>query len=195
MAVFSRWTRSLAALSLLATGSTAAGQVAAQSAAAPMFATTAALPHPAATPAPPPAAAPGQFTQGQLAAGRYTEPAIAAPQARSLPPVKPFQTEFERPTVSPYLQLHREDLDGTLPNYFAFVRPQIQQQELLEQQRTELQTIHRRLQQSGRQAATAGAGSAPGTAGPPATYHARFLNTGGYFSGVPLPQQQLGQNQ
>jgi hypothetical protein len=37
---------------------------------------------------------------------------------------KPFNTVVQSPTVSPYLNLYREDEGDGAPNYFAFVRPQ-----------------------------------------------------------------------
>lgn len=195
MTAFPHWTKSLAAVPLLVAASTAGGQgvsgmgvpsaAVVGSAAAPAAGpapTGVASPRARIAPMPSPAAAPGQF-----APGGFAQSAPAAPPVRSLPTVKPFQMDFQRPTVSPYLQLHREDLDDSLPNYFAFVLPQIQQQQLLRQQQTELQKIQLRLQQTGHQAPPAAASSGGGAQ--PASYHARFLNTGGYFSGVtPHPQ-------
>jgi hypothetical protein len=106
-------------------------------------------------------------------------------------PIKPFQWTPQRPTISPYLQLYREGLDDTLPNYFAFVLPQIEQQELLHRQQLELARIGQQLQAASRFASHPAAGAGALSA-PPQNYQARFMNTGGYFSGVPLPQQNAG---
>lgn len=178
MTDFPRWTTSIAAVSLLIAASTASGQGA--SPAAAHSASRASMPRNA-SPSPLPV---------PLPPGEYARPSVAASAARTspaVPVVKPFQMAPHRPTISPYLQLHREDLDDTLPNYFAFVLPQMQQQEQIHRQQLELERIHQRLQQTGNPAA-AGQGTAhEGTDRMPPNYHSRFMNTGGYFSGVTAP--------
>lgn len=179
MAAFLHWTRSFAWLSLFAAASTAMAQVPSPPAATQP---TAGITSPAHYGAPSPQPAP---PIPEYAA----RPSLAVRSPRALPPVKPFEMTPPRPTVSPYLQLHRDDLDESLPNYFAFVLPQLQQQQQLHRQQVELERMHRRLQSAGRGAAAAEP-SAGGVDGQPFNYHARFLNTGGYYNGVRQPQQK-----
>jgi hypothetical protein len=126
--------------------------------------------------------APGQYYPAQTAA--------AAP-ARTTPVAKPFQMALQRPTISPYINLYREEPDDSFPNYFAFVLPQIRQQEFAYQQQLELSRLQQQLQQTGRTVTQAPAGGTGGVE--PHNYHARFMNTGHYFSGIPLPQPVDGQ--
>ena len=181
MAVITHCTKSLATLWLLAAASTASAQT--SSAFRGM--------QPAVGPARPIQASTAAYSTASVQLAR---PSLAAAPMHAVPQTKPFQTIHQRPTISPYLQLHREELEDTLPNYFAFVRPQIQQQELIRQQQLELQNIHQRLQRTATQAPVSGPSADP-SATQPQSFHARFLNTGNYFSGVPLPQRQLGASQ
>lgn len=60
---------------------------------------------------------------------------------------KPFSNAVPTPTVSPYLNLFREDItDDVLPNYNTLVRPQLQQQAFNEQVRRQEQSTNRRIQ-------------------------------------------------
>jgi hypothetical protein len=127
---------------------------------------------------------------GAPAPGQFVRPAVATSGAGGVAPAaKPFQFTPQRPTISPYLNLYRDERDDTLPNYFAFVLPQLQQQQFVQQQQLELARIHQQLQQAslqGQAASLPAGGSASGVQ--PHNYHARFMNTGGYFSGIQLPQ-------
>jgi hypothetical protein len=72
-------------------------------------------------------------------------------QASQLKPmfrqVKPFQTIYQSPSVSPYLNLHREESNNEgAPNYFAFVRPQIEQIDANKRQLREIQQLRGQLQ-------------------------------------------------
>jgi hypothetical protein len=72
------------------------------------------------------------YTLPALLAGAIslmTTPECSAQQVRRYRP--------NTPTVSPYLNLLRNDNDnaGGLPNYYALVRPQLQQQSINQQQR------------------------------------------------------------
>ena len=60
--------------------------------------------------------------------------------------VKPFANTSHRPTISPYLNLLRSDEGGAAPNYHAFVRPQLQQNRVNQQQTRRNQTVYRQLQ-------------------------------------------------
>lgn len=54
------------------------------------------------------------------------------------------QSRILRPTVSPYLNLYRNDLEG-LPTYQTLVRPQIQQQRVNQVQQTEIYQLRSQL--------------------------------------------------
>ena len=88
---------------------------------------------------------------------------------------KPFTGLPDTPTVSPYLNLFREESADAAPNYFAFVRPQIQQQAALREQQQQLRTLERQVRQ-----ASIGA---PATAGGRSSQAARYGDTGRYYSG------------
>lgn len=85
---------------------------------------------------------------------------------------KPFQTINQDPTVSPYLNLYRDEADpNALPNYFAFVRPQLEQIETNRQQMREMQQLRRQVQ-----------GGSPAAAGPPTIGRAaRFMDTAQFY--------------
>jgi hypothetical protein len=125
---------------------------------------------------------------GAAATNQFVRPAAISGTPRGVLPIaKPFQPAFQRPTVSPYLNLYREELDDSLPNYFAFVLPQLRQEEFAYQQQMELARLQQQLQARG----AAGLPAPPvetAQSQDPHNYRARFMNTGHYFSGVPLPQ-------
>jgi hypothetical protein len=95
------------------------------------------------------------------------------------------QYQPRRPTVSPYLNLTRFN-DGGLPNYYALVRPQIQQQQFNAQarvlagaQQQEIGRLQRDVDAglAAPAAATTGGGGwfmVPGV-------QSRFLDTTGYY--------------
>lgn len=61
---------------------------------------------------------------------------------------KPFSGVQRRPTLSPYLGLLRDaDDSADLPAYFAFVRPQQEQQRVNQRQNREMQQLNRQVQQ------------------------------------------------
>jgi hypothetical protein len=61
---------------------------------------------------------------------------------------KPFAHASHRPTVSPYLNLLREDLtDETIPNYHTLVRPQLEQIQFQQSQQRQNDLVYRQLQQ------------------------------------------------
>lgn len=61
---------------------------------------------------------------------------------------------YQRPTVSPYLQLLNNNFID-VPNYQTLVRPQIEQQQINRQQQAELQNVQRQVSQNAAQAAGA----------------------------------------
>jgi hypothetical protein len=112
------------------------------------------------------------FATTQMA-GRPSLPAAPRPtvSARS----KPFSSIPAGPTVSPYLALDLQENGVGLPNYYAFVRPQLEQ----EQQRQVQQVQYQRIQQ---QFNAASGSPAFSNGGLPTTGHStQFMNPGGYF--------------
>lgn len=90
---------------------------------------------------------------------------------------KPFADQQQDPTISPYMNLFREDLDESLPNYYTFVRPYQQQVETNRQQQQRIQGLQQKVQRASYQA-PGGAGSLP-----PTGTRARFGDTGQFYSG------------
>lgn len=97
-----------------------------------------------------------------------------APAPRSTG-AKPFGNASNGTTISPYLNLFREERAESIPNYHAFVRPQQQQMEQNRAQQLQTQRLQRQVQQAMYQAPATG-GGAPGTG-----HATRFGNTGGYY--------------
>jgi hypothetical protein len=94
---------------------------------------------------------------------------------------KPFQNLTPEPTVSPYLNLHRDETNNEgAPNYFAFVRPQLQQLEANRMQQRDLQQLRGQLQATstvvGPQYQATGL---PGTGTP-----ARYMDTAQFYNGM-----------
>ena len=101
-----------------------------------------------------------------------------APQQVQISGSKPFQNVQQAPTLSPYLALDLIESSTQLPNYHAFVQPQIQQRAANESQARELQ----RLRQQVRVATATGVLSRNPTAGVPTTgSSSQFMNMGSYF--------------
>jgi hypothetical protein len=60
---------------------------------------------------------------------------------------KPFQAVQAQPTISPYMYLNAgTSTSSPMTNYFAFVRPQLEQQEAGRQQQREIQQLRNQLQ-------------------------------------------------
>lgn len=117
-----------------------------------------------------------QFYARQEGARPAVAPAAAAaPLAGLAQKNKPFANVRTGPTISPYLGLDIRESGVGLPNYYAFVRPQLDQQ----QQNGVQQAQYQRLQ---RQFNAAAGGSAFTREGMSTTGHAtQFLNAGGYY--------------
>ncbi|MEO1497162.1 MAG: hypothetical protein AAFV43_08440 [Planctomycetota bacterium] len=96
---------------------------------------------------------------------------LASHHAAVGPSSKPFSHVAEGPTLSPYLNLYRDETDDAIPNYYAFVRPQQRQIEMNQQQARELNTLRQRVRQA--QNASPAAGNVGG----------RFNNTGRFYQG------------
>ena len=97
---------------------------------------------------------------------------------------KPFQNIHRPSTITPYLSLDIvvSDDDGqALPNYYAFYRPQREQQQNVESQQAEI----RRLQQQVRVAGANNALSRNAVPGIPTTgTSSQFMNLGNYYPGL-----------
>jgi hypothetical protein len=61
---------------------------------------------------------------------------------------KPFQGTTTTPTVSPYLNLFRDERQNTeaVPAYYSFVRPQMEQQASAATQQREIEQLRRQVQ-------------------------------------------------
>lgn len=94
-------------------------------------------------------------------------------------PGKPFEHAVRRATISPYLSLDLREAELGIPNYYAFVKPQLQQRRANQVQAAELQ----RLQQQLRTASAAGGILRNPAGGVPTTgTSTQFMNTGSYYS-------------
>lgn len=102
----------------------------------------------------------------------YIRPATATGSG-TLGSAKPFQgvDRYGTPTVSPYLQLFRQEIEEAAPNYHAFVRPQLERQQ--ERQRQQRDALQARPVRRTSTASTPSAG----------LHSSRFRNTGRYYSG------------
>lgn len=100
---------------------------------------------------------------------------------------KPFSSYSPQPTVSPYLNLFRVDLNGSSGlNYSTLVRPQLQQQQINQQlERQNLQT-NRRLQSIAAQADF----NPQGANDQAPTGHQTVYNYLGRYYQMPRPQRQ-----
>lgn len=94
---------------------------------------------------------------------------------------KPFDGAVAAAPVSPYLSLAFRESATALPNYYALVRPQIQQQRQFEMQRAQFLKLQQQLRNAGAVVQTTPGGSPISM---PTTGHsAQFQNYGGYFPG------------
>jgi hypothetical protein len=110
---------------------------------------------------------------------RQMEPTVPSPQT-GRQAYKPFIGASNGPTVSPYMNLYREEELDTAPNYYSFVRPQLDQLEQNDRQQQELTRLNRQVQRMSY--GTSAAGTAP--AGTPSTGHrVRFGDTAQFYGG------------
>lgn len=97
---------------------------------------------------------------------------------------KPFSGLHQPRTISPYLSLDiqvNDDNGEALPNYYAFYRPQREQQEAIESQQAQI----RRLQQQARVANASSELSRRVVPGMPTTgTSSQFMNIGSYYPGL-----------
>lgn len=107
---------------------------------------------------------PGSYPQtalgalGQTGVLRSTAPAgyrvaarngVGAPSSRpSGGAAKPFNYTTAGPTISPYLNLFREEDQRAAPNYYTFVRPLQEQADANRAQQMQFQQLQRQVQQT-----------------------------------------------
>jgi len=92
---------------------------------------------------------------------------------------KPYSNYSAAPTVSPYLNLFREDLDGQSDlNYQTLVQPQLRQQAVNERMQRENFDLTRRLQSISAQSDYNPSGS---TSQPPTGHQTVFMYYGHYY--------------
>ena len=87
---------------------------------------------------------------------------------------KPFNTVVNSPTISPYLNLYRDEGVEGVPNYYAFVRPQQQQIQANQRQTSQLQRLERNVRQATYMAPRYTPSQSAGAA--------RYGDTGRYYS-------------
>lgn len=90
---------------------------------------------------------------------------------------KPFQGRSASPTISPYLNLFREEDSTDLPNYYTFVRPQLHQQAINRHQEAELSRLNRQIKTASYAGPSTSGSSLPATG----AYGSRFFNNSRYF--------------
>jgi hypothetical protein len=91
---------------------------------------------------------------------------------------KPFQHASRGSTISPWLNLDRPETPEELPNYFTFVRPQFEQNEINGRQQREILRLERKVQQASYGTAPAGRSATPATG-----HGTRFGDTGHFYGG------------
>jgi hypothetical protein len=97
-------------------------------------------------------------------------------------PSKPFSGYTPEPTVSPYLNLFREDFDGNSDfNYQALVRPMLQQQQFNQQMQRQSMELARRMQSMAAQSDFTPQGS---TSQYPTGHQTVFGYYGHYYPGL-----------
>lgn len=90
---------------------------------------------------------------------------------------KPFSNFRRPPAITPYLNLDVRQSDVGLPNYYAFVRPLLQQEQTNQSQRAKIYRMEQRINTT-----AVGGGPTDPQGGMPTTGHStQFQNMGGYF--------------
>lgn len=104
---------------------------------------------------------------------------IPMPRSVSVAPTtKPFSNVPRGPAVSPYLALDMVQDAESVPNYFAYVRPQLERQQAVQKQARQM----RQMEQQLRMAQMPGVATSGLNGGLPTTGHSsQFMNTGSYY--------------
>jgi hypothetical protein len=104
-------------------------------------------------------------------------PIVPSPQVARRQ-TKPFQTLMRDPTINPWLNLDRLENLVELPNYFTFVRPQLDQMETNRRSRADILHLQREVQN----VSTSVVGPQYGATALPGTGHsARFMDTAQFY--------------
>lgn len=111
--------------------------------------------------------------QARTTPGFYGQQASTVPQRG--PARKPFNTVVNEPTISPYMNLYREQSAVDVPNYQLFVRPQQEQHESNQRQQVAVGNLQRQIQQTSYQSPTTGR---------PYSTAARYGDTRQYYGGL-----------
>ena len=97
--------------------------------------------------------------------------------------IKPFNSIYQEPAISPYMNLYRDERDPeNALNYFTMVRPQQDQIEANRAQQNEIQSLSRQLQGRSRSAA-ARQTAAPVYDNPDRSTPARYMDTAQFYGG------------
>ena len=110
-------------------------------------------------------------------APQSTTSAPANVQVKTAAPGKPFANAPQGSNVTPYLALDFAENPTSLPNYYMFVRPRLDQQQHVQTERAQF----RRLQQQMRKAEAGGAVSNPNGGIPTTGHSSQFMNIGSYY--------------
>jgi hypothetical protein len=135
-----------------------------------------------------PAVRPTNFYGGESARQTMSQfPRRAAirsnPQRATRRHPKPFETAEHEPTISPYLNLDRDDNDPQdIPSFLTIVLPQMQQREMNRTQQRELQQLRGAMQKLTPDAGAMPAYEATRSAGMGAS--ARFMDTAQFYGGM-----------
>jgi hypothetical protein len=90
---------------------------------------------------------------------------------------KPFQAIPTQPTISPYLYLNAgTNTTSPMTNYFAFVRPQLEQAESGRQQQREIQQLRSQLQKM--------SSTGPGSQSTTPSSAAHYMDTAQFYRGL-----------
>jgi hypothetical protein len=96
---------------------------------------------------------------------------------------KPFETAEHEPTISPYLNLDRDDDDSqNIPHYLTMVLPQLEQMQVNRVQQREIQQLHGQLQNLSMNFGPAPAYEMNRSSGMASS--ARFMDTAQFYGGA-----------
>jgi hypothetical protein len=140
------------------------------------------------TPPAPPKIRPATFSgvnSTQQVTGQFPRRAAIQPNPR--PTMrrysKPFETAEHEPTISPYLNLDRDDSDAQdIPNYLTMVLPQLEQMQMNRNQQREIHQLRGQLQSMSSNAGALPAHGVNRSAGIGSS--ARFMDTAQFYNGL-----------
>ncbi|MEQ8209010.1 MAG: hypothetical protein RH917_04195 [Lacipirellulaceae bacterium] len=105
----------------------------------------------------------------------FRQPPVTRPTTRTIR--KPFENVTPQSNLSPYLSLDLLASPNAIPNYHAYVRPQLEQSHQQQKQNAQIQRLQSQV------SAVNLPGAPAATNGVPTTGHStQFMNVGGYYS-------------